>query len=311
MYLQLEKAFLFKPKFYRTNFDLEKSGGLSSEEIKLKTGILKRPDIKNESIIDHCIQMLSDQNLPSQIDVCIFTTSTPDQFIPSHANTVLARLGIKAKLCFDLNSACSGYLHALKLVFSLLSSDQSLETALIISSDKGCSLTDPSEAKEDLIFSDGIAATLHRKSLDSGWKIIAENHSSFPADSDLIRVPSGAFANNPARIQLNGALVYARAVKSIQESIEQVLRNAEISIDMINYIIPHQGNDNITKRIIKNLGIDEQKVYRGIQIWGNSISATVPTGIAIDNEKISAPGHIILTAYGAGTNVSTFLIEVK
>ena len=95
----------------------------------------------------------------------------------------------------------------------------------------------------------------------------------------------------------------------MKKSIENVLDQARLNITDIDYIIPHQGNFNITKRLMKDLNLETDKVYNGISNWGNSISATVPTGIHLSQQKLKKSRYILLTSFGAGTSVASVLIK--
>ena len=106
----------------------------------------------------------------------------------------------------------------------------------------------------------------------------------------------------PSVVCMEGSATFRFAVKAMQEAIEDVLKQAEVTIEEIDWIVPHQANLRIINNVCKRMHIDKAHVYINIDEYGNTSAASIPLALGEMSEKgLLKPGmKIVLSGFGAG-----------
>ena len=82
----------------------------------------------------------------------------------------------------------------------------------------------------------------------------------------------------------------------------QALQKASLSVEEIDWWIPHQANGRLLDAVRKELGIPKAKLLTSYESCGNSSAATIPLTLSLHQRE----GHIqkgqtlLMTAAGAG-----------
>ena len=168
---------------------------------------------------------------------------TPENNTPSNACLVQKALGLnhQSMMCFDINVACSGYVYALKVAQSLLEENQ---YGLVIGSEQLSSIVDYQDRNTCILFGDGAAATLIKKSQKLFYSYLDSD-----GNEEVL------FSKRNDYLKMKGQDVFKFAIKAIPLSIDHVLNQAKMTLNDIDYVICHQANERIIKHVYKNINV--------------------------------------------------------
>lgn len=287
------------------NKDLPKNLETSDEWISERTGILKR-HIADKSVMtsDLAIEALKNTGInPNEIDGIIVATCTPDMVLPSTAVIVAKKLGIKNAIAFDLNAACSGYIHALVVADGLIKSGAAKKIA-VIGAEVMTRVVDWNDRSTCVLFGDGAGVLVLEASKEENG-ILASSLESDSSQGDIL------YASANTKMFMNGREVYKQAVDKMHSSVGRLCEENEINVSEINWVIPHQANQRILDAIVDRMGIDKAKMISTIAEHANTSAASIP--LAFDNYvkagKIREGDLIALTAFGAGLSWGSIILK--
>lgn len=292
-----------------SNDDLSQIIDTSDEWIYSRTGIKERKIAKDLSTLDLAynasLEMLKDFD-KTRIKYVIVATITPDRLTPSMACLLQAKLGLNGQeiMAFDLNAACSGFVYALKVASSLLSDN---ECALVVGVDKLSKIIDYKDRNTCVLFGDGAAGVIIEKNSD--YSPLYSYAKSIGDDQDILYCKIND--SNVGYLNMDGKAVFRFATEALDNGIKQVLKQANLTIDDIDLIIPHQANSRIIDYVAKKLKQPLDKFYTNLEYYGNTSAASVP--LAYHQAKIEnriKPGmNIIMVGFGAGFTYGSILIK--
>lgn len=254
----------------------------------------------------------------SDIDLIICATFTPDYTSPSTACMIQEKLGMNEQrvMAFDLNAACSGFLYALEVGHALIDSGQST-CALIIGAEVISKQLDWNDRGTCIIFADGAGAcVIKREETTCRMLHFASSkgdkegiiHSDAPRPRPLFSPQSFT----PSYVHMEGSATFRFAIKAMQESMEDVIKQAGVTMDDIDWIVPHQANLRIITNVCKRLSINMDRVYININEYGNTSAASIPLALAEMQEKglLKAGMKIVLSGFGSGFTWAGAYIEL-
>jgi len=313
----------FVPPNRRTNADLEILSETSSEWIVKRTGIKERRILADglatsdmvvsaiQNMIDHCDISLQ------EIDCLIVATCTPDMPMPSTANIVSRKLGLKNVFGFDINAACSGFLYALSLGTSLIESGK-YKNIVVAGADKMSSVTDLQDRKTNILFGDGAGTILLQPGTGETGSIIDSIQNGNGEGMDFLNIEGGgslypaSYSSLHKRqhyIKQEGRIVFRNAIEKMVAVCREILERNNIDIGEVDWLLPHQANLRIINAVGKELGIDDKKVLTNVQYLGNTTGATIPLGLWDFQDKIKKGDLVLLTAFGAGFTWGATLLK--
>lgn len=312
-----------KAKRKVTNDDLSKVVDTNHEWIESRTGIASRYVSESENTSDLGYQaaqkaIINAQIDPSSIDLIICATFTPDQMSPSTACLIQAKLGLNEQriMAFDINAACSGFLYALEVAHALQAMGQS-KCAVIIGAEVISKQLDWQDRSTCIIFGDGAGAVILKQAeSDARMFHFASSKGDLEgiihSDAPLPRVAFTPQSYLPSYVRMNGSETFRFAIKAMQESIEEVLQQANVTIEDIDWIIPHQANKRIITNVCKRIHVDLDHVYINIDEYGNTSAASIPLALGEMSEKgLLKPGmKLVLSGFGAGFTWAGCYIEL-
>lgn len=317
----------YLPETVLTNFDLEKMVDTSDEWIQQRTGIVERriadDDVATSDLSVHASRLaIKDAHIdPIDIEMILVATVTPDTAFPSTACYVQQGIGAKNASAMDISAACAGFLYGLDLANGLIISGQ-YNTILVVGGEVFNNIVDWKDRNTCVLFGDGAGAAIIQATEEPKGIIASYIGSDGDyADINLLGIPAGgsrmpvtseAIDNNLNKIQMNGREVFKLGVRLMPEAAQRVLRKAEISIDDIDLLIPHQANLRIIEAVGDRLGVPREKVYVNVDKYGNTSAATVI--IALDEairQGRAKPGDLILlVTFGAGLTWGSTLLRL-
>lgn len=312
----------YTPETVVSNEDISKIVDTSDEWISSRTGISKRCILKegNTSLMATNVakKLIEKSNLkPEDINLIIVATITPDYLTPSTACIVQGEIGANNAFSFDINAACSGFVYALATAEKFLKTGI-YKNAIVIGAETISKITDWTDRGTCVLFGDGSGGVLIQSSqeeqsfLAEDLKADGTSWQAITGRKICLKSPFAKEEEENFYLQMNGRDVFNFATKTVPKSIEEVIKKANVSLDEIKYIVPHQANSRIFEVVSKKLGVELDKFYLNLKNFGNTSSASIPIALAEMEEKgiLKKGDKIIITGFGAGLTWATLLITI-
>jgi 3-oxoacyl-[acyl-carrier-protein] synthase III len=316
----------YVPNNVFTNFDLEKMLDTSDEWIQQRTGIKERRWVDQEQTntdlaFEASIKAIEDAGLkPSDIDMIIFATLSPDHDFPGNACFLQARLGLGGIAALDIRQQCTGFLYGLSIADKFISSG-SHKNILLVGSEihsKGLDRT-PRGRAVSVLFGDGAGAVvMSRTEVQDAKKdahvIGAHLHADGEFAQELWVAAPGNGLKTKERLTtqmleegmhypvMNGKTVFVHAVKRMGETLMALCQEHQVKLQDIDLFLFHQANIRINDKIAEVMGLDTSKVFNTIERFGNTTAATIPLGMDEARKAgVLKPGMLVASAaFGSG-----------
>jgi len=304
MTLKLLGAGSYLPEKVVLNDDLAKQVDTSDQWIFERTGISQRHIAGSHETCGHMAYEASSRaiksaNLSSQdIDMIIVATTTPDKTFPSIACGLQSALGCKNIPAFDVQAVCTGFIYGLSIASSFAATGM-YKNILVVGSEKMSSIVDWQDRSTCILFGDGAGAVVvtydNRKFQDS---II---HSNGSLGDILYTSGGGASCITPNSVNMQGREVFKHAVHKMCEVAGAILVRNNLTINNLDYLVPHQANMRIINSIRDKLGIEDDKIIKTIQYQANCSAASIPLALDYFLKQPSSKDKLIMTiGFGAG-----------
>jgi 3-oxoacyl-[acyl-carrier-protein] synthase-3 len=301
----------YLPSKVVTNADLEKTLDTSDEWITARTGIKERRIVTNESACDLALEaskkaLEMSEISPSEIDLIILATTTPDKIFPATATMLQDRLGATCP-AFDLQAVCAGF------VFALTTAQQYIENGsakniLVVGSEIMSKIVDWNDRSTAIIFGDGAGAVIVSSDNATGIK-----HSKLYSDGSYL---SSLHVNNNrinelGTIEMAGNEVYKIAVKRLSDLAEKTLNECNMTSDDLTWMVPHQANIRIISAVAKRIDLPMNKVVLTLEKHGNTSAASIPLAldVAVRDGRIKKGDSLLFEGIGGGFSWGSVLVE--
>src|SRR5690625_1307601 len=301
----------YAPEQILTNEDLEKMMDTTDEWIVTRTGIRRR-HIAAEDEYTSDLAVRSVHNLVERhgrealdgVSMDIVATNTPDALFPSTAALVQDAFGLKAA-AFDLLAACPGWLYGLDVAAGLVEAGRH-EKVLVIGAEALTKIVDWEDRSTAVLFGDGAGAAIveavpERYGLKS--MVIGADGSGAPHlhhRSIGRKLPDGTELADS--LYMNGREVYKFAVRVMETSTLEAVRQAGLEPSDISLFVPHQANLRIIDAARQKLGLDMDRVVVTVDDYGNNSTASIPLALrrALDDGRVKDGDDLLLVSFGAG-----------
>jgi 3-oxoacyl-[acyl-carrier-protein] synthase-3 len=320
----------YAPERIVTNDELARTIDTSDEWIRSHTGIRERriaadDQAASDLAIAAARTALSRGGIaPEDLDLIIVASSSPDYAnFPSVASIVQDRIGADRAGAFDLAAGCTGFVYALEVARSLVAAGPAAQV-LVIGSEVLTRITNWEDRNTCVLFGDGAGAAVVRSgtsALHQGQHEILGSwlQSKGSGDAALIRPVGGTRTPYDPKshtaadmtIQMDGRRVYLFAVDALVRSIETLCDRHELSIDELNWIVPHQANARIIEAAAKRIGLPLERFYTNLDRYANTSAASIPLALdEMQDRGLLEEGQIVLTVgFGAGLSYGGNLIR--
>lgn len=315
---------MYTPQKVLTNQEISQIVDTSDEWIQTRTGVKERRiAADNESTATLATQaalraLIMGGVRPSELDLIIVSSSSPEHIFPATASLVQDALGASRAGAFDLLAACTGFIYAMDMASHAIISG-SIDTALVIGAETLSRLTDWSDRGTCILFGDGAGAFLLQAS-DKPGGYVASVLRSDGSGGDLLILPAGGskepasfdtVKNGKHYIHMNGREVFRFATRVMANATREVVEKANLDLDEISLIIPHQANKRIIEAAAKNLKMDLDRFYINLDKYGNTSTASIPiaTVEALNEGKIHPGDRLVFVGFGAGLTWGALLLE--
>ena len=315
----------YAPAKVLTNDDLAKLVETTDEWIIRRTGIRERRiAADNEFTSDLCTAAAQDlfsrcDTSPSDVDLVIVGTTTPDYPFPSVASMVQDRLGMRHAGAIDMQATCAGFAYGLHIANGLVSAGIH-DRILVAAGETLSKVTDYTDRATCILFGDGAGAALVeaatpgriRASIvgsdgEGGRHLYRTGLSRRIADA----TDAAGAQLPPGLIRQNGREVYRWAVETVTAGVSRLMRDAGLTGDDIDWFIPHSANIRITEAVCERTGIPVTRTLSSIECYGNTSAATIPLALApaIASNTIRRGDTLILYGFGGGLVHAGLLLD--
>jgi len=303
------------PEDILTNDDLSKMVDTNDEWIRDRTGIRERRIAREGQTtaslaVEASIKALQVANLrPTDIDLIICSTSTPEHIFPATACLVQDQIGATKAGAFDLSAACSGFIYGVNMAAQSIRS-RAIQNALVIGSETLSRFINWKDRNTCILFGDGAGAFVLQASEMPGGVLSAVMHSDGSGGDSLIL--QGGGSKHPASeatvqagqhfIEMDGKEVFRFATRVMAQATKEALEMAEIELDDLNWIIPHQANIRIIEAAARGLKMPLDRFVVNLDRYGNTSTASIPiaTVEAAEQGRLTSGDKIVFVGFGAG-----------
>jgi 3-oxoacyl-[acyl-carrier-protein] synthase-3 len=252
---------------------------------------------------------------PESIDLILVATSTPDHTFPACAAAVQRKLGAARAAAFDLQAVCSGFIYALAVADKFLVTGQA-KTALVLGSETFSRLLDWQDRTTCVLFGDGAGAVVLRAEQGTGTAfdrgVLATHLGSDGRHYDDLYVDGGpSSTGTTGHLRMNGREVFRHAIQTLTAASQRVLDAAGLTVDDVDWLVPHQANLRILDAVAKRLGIGAERVLITVDRHANTSAASIPLALAeaAAAGRLQADQLLVMNAMGGGFTWGSALVR--
>ncbi|TET71554.1 MAG: ketoacyl-ACP synthase III [Candidatus Aminicenantes bacterium] len=320
----------FVPPKVVTNFDLEKKMDTSDEWIRQRSGIVERryvePGVGSSDLAyEAALRAIEAAKIDkSEIDFIIAATLSPDHYFPGIGVIVQAKLGLSGIGALDVRNQCTGFIYALSVAEQYIKT-HTFKKILLVAAEVQSANLDYSDEGRDMavLFGDGGGAVILEPNekndgrgilsthLFSDGRYVSDLWMEKPSPKDNPTFAEEFFKKRRFFPEMNGRNVFKNASEKMPEAVRIALKHNGLSIEDVDYLIPHQANDRISLMVARNLKIPVEKVIRNIDRFGNTTAASIPIAMdeALKGRIIKDGDIVVLTAFGSGYTWGSAVIQ--
>jgi 3-oxoacyl-[acyl-carrier-protein] synthase-3 len=307
----------FLPSGIMTNFDLEKIVDTSDQWIRERTGIHKRHIVSpGESCCDlaegaarHALEAAETD--PSDLDLIIVATTTPDQIFPSTACLLQQRLDVHGCPAFDVQAVCTGFIYALSVADKFIRTGDA-RRALVVGAETMSRVLNWQDRGTSVLFGDGAGAVVLAAAEEAG--IVSTHLHADGAYKDLLQVPrgvgSGSCDGDPY-MEMKGNEVFKMAVTTLGRIVDETLEANGMQKSDIDWLVPHQANIRIIQATARKLNLPMDQVVVTVADHANTSAASIPLAFdtAVRDGRIKRGETVLMEAFGGGFTWGSVLLR--
>lgn len=310
----------YLPDNVMTNHDLEKIVETSDQWIRERTGIEQRHIAAEDETTVDLAEKASRSAIeaagidPSDIDLIVFATSTPDKIFPSSACILQARLDIHGCPAFDIQAVCTGFIYALAIAEKFIQSG-SVRTALVVGAEVFSRILNWQDRDTCVLFGDGAGAVILQADDETG--ILSSHLHADGKYENLLWVPHGVgdgfdqVKAGKAFVEMRGNEVFKIAVNTLGRIVDETLAANDMKKSDIDWLVPHQANIRIITATARKLKMSMEQVVVTVNKHGNTSAASVPLAldVAVRDGRIKRGELLLLEAFGGGFTWGSVLVR--
>ena len=313
----------YLPSQVVTNAELALKVDTSDEWIRQRTGIRQRHiAAKGELTSDlGCAAAraaLAQAGVsPSEIDLIVCATSTPDETFPATATRIQYRLGVNQGAAFDVQAVCSGFVYALSVADNFLRLGQA-KNALVIGAETFSRILDWNDRSTCVLFGDGAGAVVLQGTKVNGAAngkqrgVLSTHIYADGSHHDALYVDGGPSSTGTAgHLRMEGKEVFRHAVVRMAEAIDTALEANGLTPGDIDWLVPHQANIRIIESMGRRLNLPSDRVVVTVDRHANTSAASIPLALneAVGDGRIQTGDLICMEAMGGGFTWGSALVR--
>jgi 3-oxoacyl-[acyl-carrier-protein] synthase-3 len=308
MYSQIAGTGSYLPEKILTNQDLERMVDTSDAWIRERTGIVKRHiAADHQGTVDLAepaarAAIAAAGLAPTDIDLIVFATATPDYTFPNCGVLLQQRLGCPGGAAFSIEAACSGFVYALSVADKFVKVGEARH-ALVVGAERMSRITDWTDRGTAVLFADGAGAVVLKGGAQAG--ILSTHLHADGSYKDLLYCQSGA------AIRMAGSEVFKIAVTNLGKAVEEALAANGLDHTAVDWLVPHQANVRIIRAAARRLDLPMERVIVTVQDHGNTSAASIPLAldVGVRDGRIKRGELLLLEAFGGGFTWGSALIR--
>ena len=305
----------YLPELIINNEHFTQLNGLSDEWIVSRTGIQER---RKAAVGEnsHTMGIAATQNLfenidtdKSVIDLIVGATYTAYDTIVTLGHAIQHFINVPDIPVVTISSACSSLLNAIEIVEGYFALGKA-SNALVVVSEHNTAYNNETDTVSGHLWGDGAATLLICKERQSEEDIEIKGvitggaATSGKATEAVVLRP-----NDRGVIMPFGKDVFINACTYMPKVSKQILEKCKVSIEEIDFVIPHQANHRISLNVMETLGLRLDKLISNIQYLGNTGCAGCAIGISEHWNSFEKGNKIIVTVFGGGYSFGAMLLE--
>jgi 3-oxoacyl-[acyl-carrier-protein] synthase-3 len=302
------------PERVLTNDEISQFLDTSDEWIMTRTGIRERRIARVDQAASDLGQVAATRCLesvgfdPEALDLVIVTTISPDHIMPATASIVADKIGATRAGAFDVQAGCTGFVYGLAIATAFVSANI-YQNVLVIGAEVLSKMLNWEDRSTCVLFGDGAGAVLVQPT-DNG-SIFSFDLGNDGSGAPNLLVPAGG-SRQPASYEtvrdhghtmhMTGSEVFKFATRTVVESCDKVLGDAELTVEDVDLFVPHQANIRIIESVARRLGFTEAQVFANLDRYGNTSCASIPICLheASQNGRLKKGDMLLMAGFGAG-----------
>jgi len=306
----------FLPETVLTNKDIEDIIDTSDEWIRSRTGIHKRHVVTEGESCSQLAEIASQRAIeaaeiePSEIDLILVATTTPDQIFPSTACLLQQRLNIRGCGAFDIQAVCAGFVYALGVADQFVRTG-SAKRVLVVGAETMSRLLDWQDRATAVLFGDGAGALVLEASPQPG--IIGSHLHADGSYADLLQVPGGIGGNRNEDhyLEMKGTEVFKMSITTMCRIANEILTANGMKKSDIDWLVPHQANMRIIQAMARKLDLPMDRVVVTVDAHANTSAASIPLAFdtAVRDGRILRGQTLLMEGFGGGFTWGSVLLE--
>jgi 3-oxoacyl-[acyl-carrier-protein] synthase III len=309
----------YLPHRILTNSELATTLDTSDEWIVGRTGIRQRHiaaagELTSDLGVQACSRALDRAGIaPADIDILIVGTSTGDDTFPATATRIQAKMGFSRAFALDVQAVCAGFVFALSVADSFIKAGQA-KTAVVVGAETYSRILDWTDRGTCVLFGDGAGAVVLSagtgdgvKPGDSGWGqapgILSTHLHSDGRLRDILYVDGGVSSTGTVgQLRMAGKEVFRHAVANLAAVAQEAVAANGLTIQDIDWVVPHQANIRILEGISRKLGLPQDRIVITVDHHANTSAASIPLALdeAVSDGRIKHGDLVLFEAIGGG-----------
>jgi len=311
----------YLPAEVLSNEDISKLVDTTDEWITARTGIKQRHraapgEFTSDLAREASIKALDMAGIPgADLDLIVLATSTPNQTFPATATVLQNQLGMRSGAAFDVQAVCSGFIYALTVADNFIRAGQA-EKVLVVGAETFTRILDWTDRTTCVLFGDGAGAIVLSAEKGTGETsdqgVLTTHLHSDGRHHDLLYVDGGpSSTQSTGFLRMEGKEVFRHAVTNLAEGVTEALEAVNMSVNDIDWVVPHQANKRIIDSTVRKLRIPPEKVVMTVSEHGNTSAASVPLALdtAVRDGRIKRGDLLLMEAMGGGLTWGSALVR--
>lgn len=308
----------YLPERVVTNDEIARRVDTSNEWIVARTGIEERRvaaqgQLTSDLALQAALRAMDAAGVEARdIDLIVLATTSPDMMLPSTAALLQAKLGVRVgAAAVDVQAVCTGFMYAITMADAMVTKGL-FKCALVIGAETLTRYLDWDDRNTCILFGDGAGAAILVPSEEPG---ILSSHLHADGNQAHILRLTGTFAggkisNNPF-VEFDGQAVYKFAIRVLEDCAREALAHNGLSIDQLDWLVPHQANLRIISAAADRLGVPMERVVTTVQKHGNTsaASAILALDVAVRDGRIKPGQLVLLQGVGGGMTWGSVLVR--
>ncbi len=315
----------YAPERVITNHDLEKTLDTSDAWIVQRSGIRERRIIVDGETTATLAVKASQQALQraglqgNDLDLIIVASSTPDYLTPPISSQVQHALGATAVPAFVVVTGCTGFVYSLATAYQFISTG-AYKTILVIGAEVLSRHTNWEDRSTAVLFGDGAGAVVIQATEEEcGLKGFSLGSDGSQMEHIIVRAggtaepfSNGSLKNGHQYIEMNGREVFKFASKVVGRASLEAVAQAGLTLDDVDWFIPHQANLRIIQAASRDMGIPLDRFVINIEKYGNTSAASIPLALTeyLADGRIKLDDTLLFVSFGAGLTWGAVVLQM-